>query len=76
MSLANALNGLKILLFGIEFSSLPNDKILDWFKLKAFADDKIKVLKKITFDFDRVQNMFSCGFLQRVVKSGDCVVKS
>ena len=23
------------------FNSLPNDKILDWSKLKAFADDKI-----------------------------------
>ena len=22
------------------FNSLPNDKILDWSKLKAFADDK------------------------------------
>ena len=25
------------------FQSLPNDKILDWSKLKAFADDKINV---------------------------------
>ena len=25
----------------IEFNSLPNDKILDQLKLKAFADDKI-----------------------------------
>ena len=24
------------------FNSLPNDKILDWSKLKAFADDKLK----------------------------------
>ena len=24
-----------------EFNSLPNDKILDWSKFKAFADDKI-----------------------------------
>ena len=25
--------------------SLPNDKILDWYELNAFAEDKIKVLK-------------------------------
>ena len=25
------------------FNSLPNDKLLDWTKLKAFADDKISV---------------------------------
>ena len=28
------------------FISLPNHKILDWSKLKAFADDKICVLLK------------------------------
>ena len=28
--------------FGL-FSPLPNDKILDWFKFKAFPDDKINV---------------------------------
>ena len=27
------------------FKSLPNDKILNWSKLKAFADDKINVTK-------------------------------
>ena len=27
------------------FNSLPNDKILDWSKLKAFADDNKKVVK-------------------------------
>ena len=31
------------------FHSLPNDKILDWFKLKAFADDKINVTEKLKF---------------------------
>ena len=29
-------------------NSLPSDKNLDWFKFKAFADDKIKVLKMMT----------------------------
>ena len=27
----------------IPFNSLPNDKILGWWKLKAFADDKLNV---------------------------------
>ena len=36
-------------------NSLPNDKVLDWSKLKAFADDKIKVLKIIILHFDRVE---------------------
>ena len=31
------------------FNSLPNDKILDWSKLKAFADDKIKVTEHLKF---------------------------
>ena len=25
------------------FNTLPNDNILDWYKLKAFADDKLKL---------------------------------
>ena len=29
------------------FNSSPNDKILDWSKLKAFADDKINVTEKL-----------------------------
>ena len=39
------------------FNSLPNDKILDWSKFKALADDKIKVLKMMIFVFDRVENI-------------------
>ena len=27
--------------------TLPNDKILDWSKLKAFAEDKINVTEKM-----------------------------
>ena len=27
----------------IALSSLPDDKILDWFKLKAFANNKLNV---------------------------------
>ena len=38
-------------------NSLPNDKILDRSKLKAFADDKIKVLKMLIFVFEWVENI-------------------
>ena len=31
------------------FNSLPNNKITDWSKMKALADDKIKVTKKLKF---------------------------
>ena len=39
------------------YSSLPNDKILDRSKLKAFADNKVKFLKMMIFAFDRVENI-------------------
>ena len=32
------------------FNSLPNDNILGLSKLKAFADDKIKVTENLKFD--------------------------
>ena len=59
---ANALNLVqsKILSFGKEltpFNSLPNDKILDWSKLKAFADAKINVTEKLKFVKGRVENI-------------------
>ena len=75
--------------------TLPNDKILDWSKLKAFADNKINVNAKMKFGMEKVENivgkgenavyqhfllffpqMFSKGFLLKVIKSRDCVVKS
>ena len=31
------------LLDNLKFNSLPNDKISDWSKFKAYADDKINV---------------------------------
>ena len=37
--------------------SLPDDKLLDQSKSKAFADDKIKVAEMIIFIFDRVENI-------------------
>ena len=42
-------------------NSLPNDKILDYFKLRAFADDKIRVLRMMIFVFDRVRNIAGKG---------------
>ena len=41
--------------------SLPNNKILDRSKLKAFADDKIKVRKMMIFVFARVENIVGKG---------------
>ena len=40
----------------VPVNCLPNDKILDWSKLKALQTTKIKVLKMMTFVFDRVEN--------------------
>ena len=45
----------------IQINFLPNDKILDWSKMKPFADDKIRVLKVIIFVFDRVENTVEKG---------------
>ena len=39
----------------------PNKKNLDWSKLKAFADNKIKELKIMFFVFNRVENIEGKG---------------
>ena len=52
---------LKIHLSTYLFNSLPNDKILDWSKLKAFADDKINVTVKLKFSLGRVENIVGNG---------------
>ena len=64
--------------------SLPNKKNLDWSKLKAFSDDKIRLAKMMIFVSDRVENIVETGenagyqhfllFSQCFLK--DCVVKS
>ena len=41
--------------------SLPNNKFLEWSKLKAFADDKIKVAEKLKFVLDKVENIAGRG---------------
>ena len=75
-----------IMLFG---NSLPDDKILDLSKFKAFADDKIIVTQKLKFTLGRIENivgkgenagyhfptMFSKAFFSRGVTSRDCVVR-
>ena len=43
------------------FNSLPKDKILDWSKLKAFADKKINVAKKLKIVLGRVENIVGKG---------------
>ena len=49
-------------MFSTHFDNpLPNDKILDCSKLKAFADDKIKVFEMMIFVFDRVENIVGKG---------------
>ena len=40
-----------------DLKSFPNNKILDWSKFKAFADNKIKVTKKLKFASGRVENI-------------------
>ena len=47
--------------FSEYLNALPNDKILDWSKLKAFADDKINVTKKSKFVVARVENIVEKG---------------
>ena len=42
-------------------NSLPHEKILDWSKLKAFAEDKIKVTEKLKFVLGRVENTVGKG---------------
>ena len=42
-------------------NSLPNDKILDWPKLKAFAHDKMNVTEKFELVLERVQNIVGKG---------------
>ena len=41
------------------FNSLPNDKTLDWSKLKTFIDDKVNMTEKIVFG--KVENIVGKG---------------
>ena len=46
------------------FNSLPNNKFLDWSKLKAYAEDKINVTQKLKFELGRV-------YLENIVGKGE-----
>ena len=71
-------------IYGVRVNSLLNDKTLAWSKLKAFADDKLDVVKMMISLFESLENtvekgenagyQFSKAFIHRVVKSGDCVI--
>ena len=40
---------------------LPNNKVLDWFKLNAHADNKKNVTQKMKFISERVENIWEKG---------------
>ena len=42
-------------------NSSPNNKILEWFKLKVFADDKVNVAKMMISFFDREESTVGKG---------------
>ena len=59
-------NGLKGFFFRVAntwvgLNPFPNDKISDVTKLKAFADDKLKIREKVISLFDRVENTVGKG---------------
>ena len=43
------------------FNSLPNNKILDLFKLKEFVDDKSNIIQNFKFVLGRVENIVGKG---------------
>ena len=43
------------------FDFLPNNKILAWSKLKAFADNKSDVVERMISRFDRLENTVGKG---------------
>ena len=43
------------------FNSLTNDRILDWSKLKALADNKVKVTEKLKIILGRIENIVRKG---------------
>ena len=46
---------------GLSVNSLPNDKILDLTKFKAFADDKIILTQKLKFMLEGLENIVGKG---------------
>ena len=67
------------------FTSFLNDKILDWSKFKAFADDKTKGTETLEIAQGRTENnifsilfpdCFPRAYMYRVIKSRDYVIKT
>ena len=50
-----------LLFFRVIIHPLPNNKILDWSKFKAFAENKIHVAENLTFVLQRVENIVGKG---------------
>ena len=50
-----------LLMSGLCVNSLPNDKILDMTKVKAFADNEINEVQVMISVFDRVENIVEQG---------------
>ena len=48
-------------MFEINASPLANNKILDWYRLKALADDKIYMTEKLKFVLGRLENIVGKG---------------
>ena len=46
---------------GLFVKSLPHNIILDWSKLKAFADNNLKVAAMMIYAFDMVENIMGKG---------------
>ena len=45
----------------ISFNPFANNKLLEWFKLKAFADDKLNMAQKLKFVLGRIENIEGKG---------------
>ena len=45
----------------IKVNSLPNSKILDWFKFISLSDDKINVIQNMKLVFEWVENILENG---------------
>ena len=70
---------IKLSLHNEAFNPLPNDKILHWSELKAFADNKMKVTESLKFDWERVENIVGKGenaSYQHFLLFSQCFVKA
>ena len=56
-----SLGSLKAGIVWYRVNFLPNYKIFDWSKMKAFTDDKKKVTEKFKFVLGRVENIVGKG---------------